>query len=454
MRPHKNTRFPVLRYPHLSDMGDPQSNEPNEQLTWPMARHGAVQMPGGDKLTSMGSRVLSATRVDAALKNARDFVEQTADARDLQTQHTRALIQTLCDELATANRQKSGPMGASRHRLSSVALGVIKEAEPTGFGGPSRRYSTARRPTHFESMIFTDISGRFGNSSAVSRAPSTRGGSQMGDLEDGVLDDEAASGTGGADLLDIRRIYDDLDPFYIRAIPHLAMTFFTLTYLFVGAFVLQQLDDGLADRSYHNVVMFAYSLLTTIGWGGAKASSSWAQLFVVFYTLLGVPITYSTMANLGRLLSEFYTVDWIYISAVVRGTKPKIPLDEIPDRMSFRVLFNLMFVYAVVGIVLFSGVLEKYDIVQTLYFLAISVETIGLGDVEHQTTNLWDSLLCISYLTFGIVIVSAYFLSVSFYWQCFFYVHLPEHLHKLHEWLTIGRKRKISDKAENHKPIG
>ncbi|KAI6223124.1 hypothetical protein M3Y99_01457600 [Aphelenchoides fujianensis] len=220
-------------------MGDPQSNEPNEQLTWPMARHGAVQMPVGDKLTSMGSRVLSATRVDAALKNARDFVEQTADARDLQTQHTGRLDPNAVRRVGDGESAEKRPNGRLPPPRSSRM----------GFGGPSRRYSTARRPTHFESMIFTDISGRFGNSSAVSRAPSTRGGSQMGDLEDGVLDDEAVSGTGGADLLDIRRIYDDLDPFYIRAIPHLAMSFFTLTYLFLGTFILQQLDDGLADRS-------------------------------------------------------------------------------------------------------------------------------------------------------------------------------------------------------------
>ncbi|KAI6237498.1 hypothetical protein M3Y95_00271500 [Aphelenchoides besseyi] len=425
-------------------MEDDQSS-PNEQMTWPMARHGAVQVPGTNKLSPIGSRVLSANRVDAALRNARDYMEQTSGSNELQTQHTRALIQNLYDELnSAAARAQKGKTGASRSRLSSLALGVIREGEPTV--GNNSRLST-RRPTHFESMIFTDVGSRFGN--AISRPNSTRGISQMGDLEDGIMDEAESC---GPEVLDIRRIYDDLDPFYIRAIPHIAMISWTMGYILSGAYVLQKLDAQLANQSYHNVVMFAWSLTATVGWGGSHAETSWCRLFVVVYTLLGVPMVYSTMANLGRLISEFYTVDWLYVTAVVRGERPKLPLDEIPDRMSIKMCLNLMFVYAVIGLVLFSGLLEKYDVVQTIYFLAISTETIGLGDVEHMTINLGDSLLTIVYLTFGIIIVSAFFLNISYYFQVFFYVHLTEYLHKLYEWSTNVRKQKVADTFINNKP--
>jgi precorrin-2 methylase len=50
---------------------------------------------------------------------------------------------------------------------------------------------------------------------------------------------------------------------------------------------------------------------------GAKNPGS--QIFCVVYTLIGVPIIYSTMANIGKTVSELYTVDWLYFTAVVRG---------------------------------------------------------------------------------------------------------------------------------------
>ncbi|KAI6199527.1 hypothetical protein M3Y96_00636700 [Aphelenchoides besseyi] len=413
-------------------MEDDQSS-PNEQMTWPMARHAAIQVPGTNKLSPIGSRVMSAQRVDTALRNARDYMEQTAGSNELQTQHTRALIQNLYDELnSAAVRAQKGKSGASRSRLSSLALGVIREGEPAV--GQNSRLST-RRPTHFESMIFTDVGSRFGN--AISRPGSTRGISQMGDLEDGVMDEAESC---GPEVLDVRRIYDNLDPFYIRAIPHIAMICWTMGYILSGAFVLQKLDAQLANQSYHNVVMFAWSLTATVGWGGSHAETSWCRLFVVIYTLLGVPMVYSTMANLGRLISEFYTVDWLYVTAVVRGERPKIPLDEINDRMSIKMCLNLI------------GLLEKYDVVQTIYFLGISVMTIGLGDVEHMTVNLGDSFLTIVYLTFGIIIVSAFFLNISYHFQVFFYVHLTEFLHKLYEWSTNVRKQKVADAFINNKP--
>lgn len=97
------------------------------------------------------------------------------------------------------------------------------------------------------------------------------------------------------------------------------MIIFTIGYMLIGAAIFQSLDDKLSQKPYRDVVMFTYSLIATIGWGDSSAGNQWSRIFCVIYTLFGTPIMYSSLANLGKVLSEFYTVDWLYYSAVVRG---------------------------------------------------------------------------------------------------------------------------------------
>jgi hypothetical protein len=87
----------------------------------------------------------------------------------------------------------------------------------------------------------------------------------------------------------------------------------------VGTVIFQHLDEKLAIKSYREVFMFVYSLISTIGWGDLNAGNQSSRIFCVGYTLIGVPIFYSTMANIGKILSDLYTVDWVYFTAVVRG---------------------------------------------------------------------------------------------------------------------------------------
>jgi hypothetical protein len=45
----------------------------------------------------------------------------------------------------------------------------------------------------------------------------------------------------------------------------------------------------------------------------------WSRIAVVSYAMIGIPLVMASFANMGRLFTEFYCIDWIYISSVLRG---------------------------------------------------------------------------------------------------------------------------------------
>ncbi|KAI6170733.1 hypothetical protein M3Y97_01123400 [Aphelenchoides bicaudatus] len=377
--------------------------------TWPMA----MSRPHAT-FTQQKIKATSSRRLFDALQNARDYIDQTAEMNDLHTQHTRTLIQNLCEELekrkASTQRRKS--------RQSVQTLGVIRE----GVSMDGR----LRDEPHFESMIFTDIDRRL----SMHRNSINEAG------EDAAADEN--------EEIDLGSVYEGLDPWFIRAIPHFLMIIVTIVYLIVGTVILRKIDDQLAEKPFYRVILFAYSMVATIGWGDLGAKNPWSQAFCVLYAMVGIPITYSTLANVGKVLSELYTVDWIYLVAVVRGKKPKAHAKQLSDRMSIKSCLNLIFIHFFIGLILFSGVIQQLSVIESTYLIAISTSTIGLGDYLPTPNNLFDTTVIIIYLTFGIIIVSAFFLNISYYFQLFFYVYLNEWIHDKYEWMR-GRKNKISD---------
>lgn len=130
---------------------------------------------------------------------------------------------------------------------------------------------------------------------------------------------------------------------YIRAIPHILMAVVSYAYVLGGAFILQLLDPQLGQKPYRTIVLFAFQILTTIGrflgesfnvektrklsflnsillgWGDSHPKTRESMGFIIIYTVIGIPMLFSMMANCGRIISEVYTVDWMFLSAVVRG---------------------------------------------------------------------------------------------------------------------------------------
>lgn len=100
--------------------------------------------------------------------------------------------------------------------------------------------------------------------------------------------------------------------------PHFFIIIFATLYVFIGAKIFQLVDWGIANKPYRIALLYAFQTCSTVGWGDTHAKTKNGQLLTVFYTLFGIPIMFSAFANIGRLMSEFYCVDWFFLTAVVR----------------------------------------------------------------------------------------------------------------------------------------
>ncbi|KAF7640504.1 hypothetical protein Mgra_00000327 [Meloidogyne graminicola] len=105
--------------------------------------------------------------------------------------------------------------------------------------------------------------------------------------------------------------------------PLISSIFGAFILLFLGAFIFRLIDDNIAKQPFHRALLFTFQAVATIGWGDIKPGNKLSQAFCTLYTIFGVPIFFSAAAICGRLISDFYTLDWLFLTCVVRPANKK-----------------------------------------------------------------------------------------------------------------------------------
>ncbi|KAI1719787.1 ion channel domain-containing protein [Ditylenchus destructor] len=304
-------------------------------------------------------------KVENAIDNAKKYVQAKDKATDQEDKDATRLISQLCEMLETARSETSG----ESKRISDKAPPLFQKrvgSEPA----LSSQTTTAAADSYYQN---------------TSQPPPTLQGLAPGEMTN-------LSGGLVSQVNDLPEIHQD--PAWIRAIPHITIISFAILWLVTGAWVFRILDPEIAAKSFHHALLFTFQLSATIGWGDTKATNKWSQMFCVVYTVFSVPIVFSAFANMGRLISEFYCVDWLFLTAVVRRRIkefyikyfPRIPEEDnfrtaqIRRRLPIKAAVNLLFVHQCIGVLIYSGLLKNFTVIATIYFSITSMATIGLGD--------------------------------------------------------------------------
>ncbi|CAD5218621.1 unnamed protein product [Bursaphelenchus okinawaensis] len=340
------------------------------------------------------------------IDEARAFIADNSQVSlDGDAKQATDIIQHLCDVIEKLEKKQNNNRRKSRQSIASQLhpMGVIRE-EP-----------------HFESMIFSGVSD------ISRRASSVR---SFHDPDDNDKDQE----------VDIKELYDEIDPFFVRFVPYAIILVTAILYIFVGALVFASIDPKIDALPYYLQVQFTYEVVTTIGWGDITPSSNWGKMACVLYQIIGVPIVFAALSNCGRLLTEFYTVDFLYLTAVVRGKNPT--KTSLINQLPLVSCINLLVVHLFIGILLFSGLIMELSVVDSVYFTIITITTVGFGDIAPKPHNMFETIVVMIFLSSGIVVMAALLVTLSYYFQLIFYGYINDWIYDLYE--RFNCKRKVS----------
>ena len=60
--------------------------------------------------------------------------------------------------------------------------------------------------------------------------------------------------------------------------------------------------------NFPNAILYAATVITTIGYGNITPKSSIGKIFTIFYALIGIPLMFMCLANTGDLLAEIFII--------------------------------------------------------------------------------------------------------------------------------------------------
>uniref|UniRef100_A0AC35FVR2 Potassium channel domain-containing protein n=1 Tax=Panagrolaimus sp. PS1159 TaxID=55785 RepID=A0AC35FVR2_9BILA len=166
----------------------------------------------------------------------------------------------------------------------------------------------------------------------------------------------------------------------------------------ISAIIFQISDDLLAKKSFSEILLFSFTTVTTIGLGTLVPTSEAGMIFCIFYICFGVPIILSMLNGFGEMLAELF---WIFVSAA-QGKMEILNEKQIP----ITITMFLMIGYSVVGAL--------------ICICFITITTIGFGDISPDPQTILESIIFINYISFGIVIFSAFMNSLTAFFNHFY----------------------------------
>ncbi|VDK43055.1 unnamed protein product [Anisakis simplex] len=215
-------------------------------------------------------------------------------------------------------------------------------------------------------------------------------------------------------------------------------------------------DEDTDGWTFTDALIFAYTVITTIGYGNVAPVTFEGRLFLIIYGLIGIPMTLLTIADLGMFFSKEKQHDCEKFSGL-SGKSDKNNnnrLDIMMGSVSSEDIANREIIEAIALLLTFAGYLlcgahflslyePELDYFNAFYFSFITLTTVGLGDFVPKR----DSFLVITmlYITFGLALTTlAIDIAGEYLRRIHYFGREIENAADVHVWFG-GQKMKVRD---------
>mmetsp|Transcript_12434 Transcript_12434/g.18563 ORF Transcript_12434/g.18563 Transcript_12434/m.18563 type:complete len:317 (+) Transcript_12434:54-1004(+) len=137
--------------------------------------------------------------------------------------------------------------------------------------------------------------------------------------------------------------------------------------------------------SYGESLYFTLVTLSTVGYGDMSPQTDGGKVYLIFYTLIGIPMVVLVNLSLGGYVLAF--VFWVVRKA------DKMKIMELKEKKSVYlelILLSVVLLLAFFMTLFFSGLLtiqESWSYLDALYFTWTTLTTIGYGDLNIENNN-------------------------------------------------------------------
>ncbi|VDN59794.1 unnamed protein product [Dracunculus medinensis] len=155
--------------------------------------------------------------------------------------------------------------------------------------------------------------------------------------------------------------------------------------------------------TYQSSVLFAFTILTTIGYGNVVPSTREGRVFTMIYGAIGIPLFLITIADIGQFFKTFvmYLIKRIYKKELKKYGEKKFSR-EIAEVIFVAILFLIFIAVGSAVLPLWEHNLTYFD---SVYLSYMSLTTIGLGDVVPRRMDFLIPTLI--YITIGLWLTTA-----------------------------------------------
>ncbi|XP_059207554.1 potassium channel subfamily K member 4 [Centropristis striata] len=155
---------------------------------------------------------------------------------------------------------------------------------------------------------------------------------------------------------------------------------------------------------------FSGTVITTIGFGNISPKTEGGQLFCIFYALVGIPLFGILLAGVGDHLGTGLRKTVAKIETLFRKWKVSPTIVRVISAVLSILLGCVLFV--AVPILVFQEV-EKWTLLESAYFVVITLTTVGFGDyVAGDSGNAGSDHWYKPLVWFWILLGLAYFASI------------------------------------------